>query len=123
MAKLTKAIVLKEIDFRMLVSDLLDLFINNLDIYTNEHELEITEKEAKELYEQFKNFLYDMFEFILDSENTNMMIIYYNEKLHEIYRNNDFLNLVLKELEIYNYEDLLKKIEDYTSNKITVIKI
>ena len=110
-----KAIVLSETEFNMLVSD---LFENFLEEHIDDHVVDdkiifSPPEEAEDFYKGFKDYLYAEFDFILENNEVDMIMIYYDNDWREIYKNEDFIYLVEDSL---NISDIISFIEAIKEN-------
>jgi len=91
----TKAIVLSEAEFKTLVTNEIDNFIS---------EYGTTDIEERWM----KSYLSDSFEFLLDDEKVDGMIISFPDSVTEIYSGDKFINWILKYYKIDDLKEFLK---------------
>jgi len=119
---ITKAIVLSEAEFNMLVNDIFENFIEeHINDYIVDDEIIFSPPdELKDFYKKFEDYIYAEYDFILENEGVDMIMVYYNDDWKEINRNEDFVYLVIDSLGIFQIEKFIQDIEDYTGLEVGI---
>ena len=117
----TKAIVLSETEFNMFVNNLFEYFIEE---HISEHivddKIMLSPEDIADLYEGFEDYLQAEYDFILENSEVDIIMVYYNNDWKEINRSEDFVYLVMDNLNISNIETFIQAIEDYTGLEVDI---
>ena len=117
-----KAIVLSETEFNILVSDLFENFLEeHIDDYVVDDKIIFSPpEEAEDFYKEFKDYLYAEFDFILENNEVDMIMIYYDNDWREIYKNEDFIYLVEDSLNISSIRDFIEAIKENIGMEVEI---